>query len=249
MENVICSENYRQFAYSNDALCHGRIRGIVLSFFGLGYQEMYDADTDWGRRLAAQNIALVIPYSDPWAWMAPRTVQFADRLVEVLLARNGLPLSTPVISTGGSMGGLGALLYCRAAAHTPAACVANCPVCDLPYHYTERPDVPRTLYSAFFDADAPGTLDDALKAASPLHLARAGAMPDLPYTLFLCGADKAVDPAHHGRPFAAELQKQGRRVTVWEVPGQAHCQLTPQAQQQFEQAVETAVAHSAAGKY
>ena len=54
----------------------------------------------------------------------------------------------PVVSTGGSMGGQSALVYCAYSKRTPVACVANCPVCDTVFHFTERPDLPRTLYSA-----------------------------------------------------------------------------------------------------
>ena len=69
-------------------------------------------------------------------------------------------------------------VYTRYAAVTPVACVANCPVCDLPYHYTERPDLPRTLYSAFGDSDSE-TLGDAMKKASPYHLALKREMPKM----------------------------------------------------------------------
>jgi len=52
-----------------------------------------------------------------------------DELTALLCNHYGREL--PVVSTGGSMGGLAALAYCRRAAKTPVGCVANCPVCDL----------------------------------------------------------------------------------------------------------------------
>ena len=55
MKNIITYENLHYFAYSNDKLCRGKVKGIVLDFFGLGAQLMYD-DHPWGRELALQNI-------------------------------------------------------------------------------------------------------------------------------------------------------------------------------------------------
>ena len=49
------------------------------------------------------------------------------------------------------MGGLCALVWPRYTKRRVVAVAANCPVCDLPFHYTERPDLPRTLRAAFGD--------------------------------------------------------------------------------------------------
>ena len=48
MEKIINYENLRNFAYSNDKICEGEIKGIVLQFFGLGGKEMYAEDTESG---------------------------------------------------------------------------------------------------------------------------------------------------------------------------------------------------------
>lgn len=44
MEKIITYDNIRRFAYSNDKIVKGEIRGIVLEFFGLGGTKMYDTD-------------------------------------------------------------------------------------------------------------------------------------------------------------------------------------------------------------
>ncbi len=41
MEKIINYENPRYFTYSNDKLCKGDIKGIVISFFGLGNASMF----------------------------------------------------------------------------------------------------------------------------------------------------------------------------------------------------------------
>lgn len=222
MKNVITYETLRYFAYSNDQLLGDKpIRGIVLSFYGLGNQQMLE-DSPYGATLAKDGILLLIPYNNPWAWMNPQAVAYTDELVNVLIKRYNLPEDIPIVSSGGSMGGQSAIVYARYAQRTPVACVVNCPACDLLYHYTERPDVPRTLYSAFFHAEC-DRIEDALKQASPLHLV--SELPVIPYYIFHCEQDQSVKIEKHSLPFVQELKKRCP-VTFHKVPGRGHCDLT-----------------------
>jgi len=222
MNKLITYENFRCFAYSNDKLIEGTPKGIVLDFFGLGGQAMFDEDTETGKMLAKEGIIFIVPYNDPWAWMNKRAVAFTDELVEVMLAHYGLDESTPIVSTGGSMGGLSALVYTRYARITPVCCVANCPVCDLPYHFTERHDLPRTLYCAF--ADVEGDVSDALKTASPLHLV--AEMPKVEYKIFHCDRDSAVNIGKHSDVFVSAMKDAGFDVEYRVVKDREHCELT-----------------------
>ena len=222
MEKIITHENLRSFAYVNEDICARPIRAICLEFFGLNGNTMYSEDTERGKLLAKEGILLVIPYANPWAWMNRQAVALADEIVDVLIAAHQLREDLPVISTGGSMGGLSALVYTRYAKRTPVACVANCPVCDLPYHFTERPDLPRTLYSAFGSYE--GTMEDALRTASPLHLA--GNMPvSTKYTVFHCTADKAVNKKMHSDRFV-QAMADIHDLEYISVPDRGHCDLT-----------------------
>ncbi len=236
MKKVITYETLRYFGYSNDRICVPPIRGIVLDFFGLGGQDMFMEDIPRGVELAQKGMILLVPYNNPWAWMNPQAVQYTDELVDVLLDRYHLPEDLPVVSSGGSMGGLSSLVYARYAKRTPVACVANCPVCDLPYHYTERPDLPRTLYSAFFNSGA-DNLEEAMKAASPLHLAPD--MPDIPYTIFHCEEDAAVNIHKHSQRFVKAMK--GRRVEYYTVPGRNHCDLTEEMRALYDCRIEQAI--------
>ena len=122
------------------------------------------------------------------------------------------------------------------AARTPAACVANCPVCDLPFHFTERPDLPRTLYSAFGTYE--GTLQEALESASPYHLT--DKMPDAAYYIFHCEEDLAVNKAKHSDRFVKKLEEK-RTVTYYAVPERGHCNLTPEMWQTYNEAILTSI--------
>ena len=232
MERIITWENLRRFAYSNDALVTGKPRGVILEFMGLGGAKIYDEDPEYAAALAQKRILFLIPYLNPWNWMNAQAVAYTDELLDVLRARYGADL--PVVSPGGSMGGLCALVYTRYAARTPVACAANCPVCDLPYHYTERPDLPRTLLSAFA-ADGAATLEEAMRKRSPLHLA--GEMPDIPYMVCHCEEDRAVNLRMHSERFVAAMRP-AHRITFRTVPGRGHCDLDEAALAAYRQFAE-----------
>lgn len=229
MEKIITIENMRSFAYCNNQICKKPIIGIVLSFFGLGGAAMYNEETEEGYKFAEKGILYLVPYQNPWAWMNRQTVDYTDELIDVLFKEYDLPESLPIVSTGGSMGGLSALVYTAYANRTPVACVANCPVCDLPYHFTERPDLPRTLYSAFGTYE--GTIEEALRSASPLHL-----IDNMPtksnYYIFHCEEDKAVDKQKHSDRFAEKMQE-NHSISYYAVPERGHCDLTEEMREKY----------------
>lgn len=229
MNHLITYDTLRLFAYSNDKICKQPISGIVLSFFGLGTTQMCGEDSPDSVFFAERGILYVTPYCNPWSWMNRQAVDYTDEVLDVLIEKYGLSERIPIVSTGGSMGGLAALVYTKYAKRTPVACVANCPVCDLLFHYTERPDLPRTLYSAFGTYD--GTLEDAMKTASPLHLV--DRMPRVPYHIFHCDADKAVRIDCHSDKFVAAMREHGHHVTYDIIPGRGHCDLTPEMHTRF----------------
>lgn len=147
MEKIITHENLRSFAYANDRICQKPIRGIVVFFYGLNWSKMIEEDPDLAVKYAQKGILYVVPYNRPWAWMNKQAVAYTDEILDVLFETNALAEGTPIVASGMSMGGMSAILYSKHSKRTPVACVANCPVCDMVYHYGERPDLPRTLYT------------------------------------------------------------------------------------------------------
>ena len=170
-------ENLDNFTYTNRGLIKGTPKGIILSFIGLGNQQTsFDGHMMEGLRWAEKNVLFVWPYNNPWNWMNRQAIDYTDEAVDVIFAHYGFDDTTPILSTGGSMGGQSALVYTRYAKKLPKACFAMYPPCDMPFHYTERPDLPRTLYSAYYNEE--GTMEEILRRYSPLHLA--DEMPDVP---------------------------------------------------------------------
>ena len=237
MNKLITYETLRRFTYSNDDICKGEIKGIVLEFIGLGNTVIYNDHTPEGVYFAEKGIIFVHPYCNPWSWMNDQAVAYVDEIIDVLFEKYDLGDDTPIISTGGSMGGQSALTYTAKAKRTPKACVTNCPVCDLVFHFSERPDLPRTLYSAFFDVS--GTAEEAIATASPLHLANV--MPKVKYVIFHCGRDNAVNIDSHSRKFVDKMKTIGHDVDFIVVPGCGHCALPPDVRAQFYDKVISAI--------
>ncbi len=238
MKSPICFDTLRSFAYVNGALIEGAPRGIVIDFPGLGFRDMIGRDPAAAVFFAERRLLYMMPYVNPWMWMNDDAAALTDELIAVLTGRYG---DLPVVSTGGSMGGQAALTYMARAAKTPVACAANCPVCDLLYHYTERPDLPRTLYSAY--RNVPGTREEALATGSPIHLAVAGRMPAAYYAIFHCGADTAVRKEAHSDRFVPALRRMlpGCRIDYVEIPGRGHCDLGEDMVRRYWQTAADAV--------
>jgi hypothetical protein len=236
MEKIINYDNLRNFVYSNDRRVKGDIKGIVLDFYGLGGMTIHHNDPGIATEFAEKGIIYVIPYYNPWCWMNKQAVEYVDEIVAVICEKYGLDKSVRIVSTGGSMGGLSALVYCAYAKITPCACVTNCPVCDLQYHYTERFDLPRTLYSAF--ASYEGSMDDALRSCSPFHLV--DKMPDIPYTIFHCEEDTAVNLQKHSQKFVEAMQTT-RKIELITVPFRGHCDLSAEARVEYQNCIINAI--------
>ena len=234
MKKVIRPDNLRLFAYCNDQALKGAPRGLVLDFAGLGDSTVYDKDTPMGKMFGEEGILYCIPYLDPWNWMNGFAVRETDEIRGAIAEKYGLD-AIPYVSSGKSMGGLACLVYARYASDTPKACVANCPVCDLLYHFSERPDLPRTLYSAFGRSDA-ATLDEAMENASPLHLAERREMPIIPYTVFHCTMDSAVNKQMHSDRFVTAMSKCAAVRSI-SVEGREHCDLSEDAWAEYYRAI------------
>jgi dipeptidyl aminopeptidase/acylaminoacyl peptidase len=207
-------------------------RAFVLEFPGLGggsclggCMEQGPYNSPLASFLAEQGILLAYLFPGPWSWMNRGAVRMVDAVVDALREQYGLTEATPWMVMGGSMGGQSALVYTKYAKRTTVACVTNCPVCDLVFHFTEIVDLPRTLYSAFYNEN--GTLNEVLKRFSPYHLAEN--MPNVKYHLFHCDKDGAVNIDKHSRVFVDEMKKYGKDIGFTVVNDRDHCDLTPEA--------------------
>jgi dipeptidyl aminopeptidase/acylaminoacyl peptidase len=196
----------------------GPVRGIILRFHGLGHTGMKTAPEGIDHDFAAKGGLVIEVYQDPWGWMNDTTRDLFDDVVSGLRARHNLAADLPLIATGGSMGGHAALAYCFKSKHRVTACATNCPVADLDLHYTERPDLPRTIMHAYgYRTD----IRDVLKLHSPVH--QVARMPDIPYLIIHGLLDKAVAKHLHSDPLIAGMRKLGRQIEYIEEAEMGHC--------------------------
>ena len=225
MEKIISVENLSDFAFVGADIVKGEIKGIMLDFMGLVGTDFHNGNVpSFALDYANNGILYVKPYNNPWCWMNKQAVGFTDEIIDVVMEKYNLK-NAKIVSTGMSMGGLCALVFCAYTKHKITACITNCPVTNLVYHYTERKDLPRTLYSAFYNYN--GTLEQALSQNSPYHIVEK--LPDIPYTVFHCNKDMAVNFEKHALPFVKKMQENNRKITLYEVDGRGHCSLSAQA--------------------
>ena len=84
MEKLITYPAFRNFAYSNDRICVKPIRGIALSFFGLGGKEMYAEDTELGLFLAEKGIILITSeFTDLYGLCDRVLIMFNGKIIKV----------------------------------------------------------------------------------------------------------------------------------------------------------------------
>ena len=220
----ITPENIELFGHTNRELFEGAPRGIVVNLHGLGDDVFFDGFDNFDRRCAERNIIRVFPYYSPWSWMDKSGVALVDELVSVLRKTYG---DLPVVMMGCSMGGCAAIAYTFLGNAKPVACAANSPVCDLVYHYSERPDVPRSLYGAF---GGEGNLKEAVISRSPIH--NIDKLPDIPYFVVHGNADTQVNFDAHTAKFVREIGDK-RDITFRAVEGMQHCDMPQEIREEY----------------
>ena len=205
-------------AWIGERFVRGAITGVIVDFHGLGAPELKSVPAYEEQEWANAGGLVMTPYSDAWNWMNRSTRTFVDDLIAALYQEYRLASSVPLILTGGSMGGYGALLYARYAQHLVSACQAISPVCDLKYHFSERPDLPRTIYHALRG------YDKGLEAAFEEHstIAQTPFLPRIPYMILHGTNDQAVNKAAHSDRMVEAMRAHNLAVEYVEVPGMDH---------------------------
>lgn len=216
-------EKLRQMAWIGDGYLTGKISGVVLSFHGLGYSWDKSAPDLMELELAHKGWLVVFPYYGPWSWMNRNARKFTDEVVGSVYDIFHLNDEIPLISTGGSMGGFSSLLYTRYAKMKVSGCLALFPVCDLKYHFGERPDLPKTIHYAFrgYAED----MEELFIEHSPLH--QVGNMPDIPYLIIHGGKDSLVNKENHSDKLVTKMRETNMNVEYIEIPYMEHGSLIP----------------------
>lgn len=215
-----------RFCRTNLEYIHAPIRSIALEFQGLNRYEYFEQPScGLELELAEAGVLYVIPYTAPWSWMNEAATRYTDWMLDNLFRVLELPQSTPIVSTGYSMGGLAAIIYPVYAKREIAACMANSPVCDLVRHIPERDDLPRTILNAFMAS--PQGLEEGVRSRSPVH--QIDRLKDIPYLIVAGERDGEVFKARHSDRLAQMMRERGLRLDYRELPTMRHWQINDYA--------------------
>ena len=243
-KSVINRDTLNYFARTNERMLTGPIRGVVLEFPGLGggscmggIDAVGENTSLYALRCAHENLLQAYVFTGPWSWMNRPAVEIADAVVDAIWERYSLSDDIPLLSTGGSMGGCGALLYARYSRHRVAACAANGPGCDMMALYKSHVDFARTIFNAvaFYDCD----FDEALRSLSANE--QVPYMPRIPYYIVHTSRDEVIPIEKHSDIFVRRMREAGHQVEYHVVPDRLHCDLeSKDAYALFDWIIDTA---------
>lgn len=227
-------EDISYYARTNLKYIKGDIKGIIVEFPGLGGSsclggrvEMEVSDNeynnDYALSLAEEGIAILYMYCGPWSWGNRGVIRMADLVVDAVLKQYSLSSDTPIVSTGGSMGGLGALMYTIDSRQNIVGCMAACPCFDVITAYDATASFPRTFLSAIASYDMP--FNEALKKISAIE--RLDEMPKVPYYI-VCNVEDDVFDDEGMAAFVELMKGKGQDVTFKVLPGTKHGEFTPE---------------------
>ena len=234
--DFIRGDNLSLFCNTNAHLLFGKPRGMVLEFPGLGggsclggQLERKPYDGAYAQQLADAGLLLVYTFPGPWSWMNRGAVRYCDLVADAALEAFGMADDAPILASGGSMGGLGALIYAADSRHSVRACAAACPCYDaLDSCLHGIPEFPRTYVAAAVCEDAP--IAETLRRISPRF--RIADMPDIPYFIVGDGRDEHF-PIDGMTRYVEDLRASGREVTYRILPDCFHGGFTPEVREEL----------------
>ena len=216
----INKDNIFDYAFINaDALVYP-IKAVCVDFHGYTDATMISKSEGKAKLFGENGIAWVFPYYSVWAWMSKASQEFNEQVLDAVYEKLQIPDTTPLIITGGSMGGLTALCYQLYGKRKAVACAANCPVTDMGVFFRDFDHVRRAILSAHILDERP--LETVLKEYSPVKLA--DKLPAIPYLLIYGEKDPIITDRFMPQ-FVEAMQAAGHNVTHILQKDMDHCDL------------------------
>lgn len=204
------------------------IRGVLVNFHGFGLTSVRfgPSNIDWTElELAERGVLNLLPYLGPWIWMNRQSRAFMDEYLDRVYREFAVPAETPLVISGGSMGGLAAVIYTRYTRRRIAACAPLMGCYDLLEHYARSADVRASIHCTF--RGYPESLEECLREHSPLH--QVEHLPDIPYFMMHGALDDVVPPARHSEKMVAAMRARGLNVEYILAPDVPHNVTPPYA--------------------
>ena len=229
--SLINASTLTQFCNTNEESLTLPVRGFILEFPGLGGGSCMGGCLDfaeyrggYAEQLGKEGILVAYTFPGPWSWMNRGAVRYCELVADAIREKYHLSADTPWIVTGGSMGGMGALIFAADAKIKPDACVAVCPCVDVPACYETHESFRRTLFRAV--ADYEGEIMDNLLKISPRH--RLEDMPHIPYLIINDCADELF-PETMLDKYTEDMRGLGHCVAYDRLQNCGHGVITPEA--------------------
>ena len=184
----ITEDNILDFSFINLDTLEKPIKAVCVELHGFTDSTMYEKSPKKAEVLGRQGIVWVFPYYSVWAWMSKSSLQFIEQVLDAVYKKLKIVDSTPLIITGGSMGGLTAICYQIYGKRKAVACAANCPVTDMALFYERSIRSRRAILSAHILDETP--LEKITYKYSPINLVEK--LPKIPYLLVFGGKDGSV---------------------------------------------------------
>lgn len=217
--NFMNWENISDYAFVNTDSLKGEPRGIVMNLHGYTDASTFTKSNPYAAAMGEAGIVFVFPYYSVWAWMSKSSFAYLEEVLDVVYAHYGFDENTPFVVTGGSMGGMTAMMYSLYGNKKARACACNCPVTDLPRIFERGKDMRRAIYSAHNLDERP--LSECLEANSPIH--NAERLPNIPY--YIAFGEKDLGITAEGMEFCKKMKELGRELSFDVVPEMGHCNL------------------------
>lgn len=184
----INEENFFDYAFVNTDALSFPVKAVCVEFHGYTDATTYSVSSAKAKLLGEQGIAWVFPYYSVWAWMSRSSQEFNEQVLDAVYKKLRIPDTTPLIITGGSMGGLTSLCYLIYGKRKAAACAVNCPVTDMAKFFDIVPDARRAILSAHLLEEKP--FRAVLDSYSPVKLV--DKLPTIPYLLIYGEKDERI---------------------------------------------------------
>lgn len=247
----INKETLPYYANTNEEHLVLPVKGIVLEFPGLGggsclggNMERESYSTFWAKRFGKKGIISAYLFPGPWSWGNKDAVRMADAVVSAVMEKYKQDFDIPVAVCGGSMGGVGALIYAADSRYNLCAVAAACPCVDVAGNISEVPEFARTYISAAAVYDT--ELKDALMKFSPMH--RTDDMQKTSYFICSDGEDE-VFPEGECDSFVEKLKSYGHRVEYHKQPGLHHGEFLTEVRERLHLSLENAILKSFEKQY
>ena len=223
-------ETLKLYANTNEDYLVTPVKGVVIEFPGLGGGSCLGGTMDrmsyhWqhAQDFAKNGIILAYLFPGPWSWGNKGAIRMADAVVAAIAKKYDLGEKFPLVACGGSMGGMGCLLYSAGSSYELTAVAAACPGVDSIAAYDVLPDFPRTYFSAaaVYDMD----IEEALKQISPKE--KINEMPIIPYFICSDGEDECF-PEEQINSYVESLRARGAQVEYIPQPNLKHGDFFPE---------------------